>query len=509
MEDKNPSGTCELTDDRDEEYDRLEFETIERINRGLNSLRYISSTGDENSLEHLLELSELSEFESPDEDTIEFVESFVTDPGEQKLLIEEDDDFLTEIENTGDDSLSCSQKINPLEEVKKSSEALSAIESATSHHEHSEIQSESSPGQSKYFFSNLFSTRRDSTSSSASSSDGKKTYLSRLFKRKKSEPASPVSNDSIPSCNSENDVQEVESSHLTVAEQLIQDTEAQGPAGTPHLSSLARVVGRPILAFSSSMSLRHRAGRDMKGPPVNIQFHSARPGMATGHWTLLENCDPEGIPAVLNNCLFNVVCAQTSRKPSDLRKETIREMRKHMRSLARRIQVMLEREECEGLIVLIGGASYSGRSTEDARRVIDDSQSGRCHPGHQQGHPRGHASYPGATGQTESAENYSRNGWKTGFLSRHDQDDVGHMALSTRVAQRAMGSLNQGSESQAVHISPSELSGSLPQAAEFSNGQQGPPRPIKQLVLVLRHHAGRANDPDYQVFVHTFYPKVT
>ncbi|XP_015124058.1 uncharacterized protein LOC107046074 [Diachasma alloeum] len=260
------------------------------------------------------------------------------------------------------------------------------------------------------------------------------------------------------------------------------------------------------------MSLRHHAGRNLESPPIMIQFHSARPGMATGHWTLLENNDPEGLSEemTLNNCLFNVVCAQTGRKPSTLRKKTIREMRKHIKSLARRIQAMVRQEECEGRVILIGGASYAGTSNTDAQRIIDDSQRGRCHPGHQHGHPRGHASYPEATGATESAENYSRiGGRKTGFLSRNDQDTVGHMALRTSAARRAMEALNRGSENQAVRLNPSELDGSLPRGAEFRDGNMDSPRPIKQLVLVLRHHTGHAHDPGYPVFVHTFYPVVT
>ncbi|XP_063983760.1 uncharacterized protein LOC135165897 [Diachasmimorpha longicaudata] len=470
-----------------------ELATIQGINRGLDNLQWVSSTGEKNSLQQLLEIPEMNDFEDLNEETISYIESFVTDPGEQ-AIVSANDDLVKEMENTTE---------------------VPSSENVITQDELSEVQINgeiSGSSSSRYFsFANIFGAKRDSNQSTSSSAASKKSYFSRLFSPRRSETTSPVSNFSIPSCNSENDKPEVDSDQLAVAEEFIRETEAQCPAGTPHLSSLARTVNRPILAFSSSMSLRHRAGSGLEGSPIMIQFHSPRPGMSTGHWTLLGNTDPEGLPEEmsLNNCLFNVVCALTGHKPSVLRKETIREMRKHINSLAKRIQVMRRLEECDVIVILLGGASYQGTSSRSAQRVIDDSQQGRCHPNNLQGHPRGHASYPEARGPTESAENYSRGGWKTGFLSRNDQDVVGHMALQTSAAQNAMAALNRGTQSEAVTLNASELPGSLPAAAEFTNGNIQRPRPIKQLVLVLRHHAGQANNPSYPVFVHTFYPKVT
>uniref|UniRef100_A0A6V7JS27 Uncharacterized protein n=1 Tax=Bracon brevicornis TaxID=1563983 RepID=A0A6V7JS27_9HYME len=492
-------------------YDNIEEElkVIDHLRRSLDNLRIVSSSG-EDSFEHLLTLPEIAEIDEPDEETVDYVKSLISNVEEQRLISEDGEECITSVENTAEEEIFTDpHDIRSIETYQISEPALpSNPDSVLQDDDDEERQVSTSSSSSKFsFFSSFFSSKKGaSTSSSSASSKG--SYFSRLFGRKKSEPPSPQSLFSIPSCNSQVD-DNLETIDLEQAERLIEDTEKQGPAGTPHLSSLARTIQRPILAFSSSMRLSHTAGRDFEGEPIMIQFHSARPGMATGHWTLLGNRDPEGLPMTLNNCLFNVVFAQTGRKPSDLRQETIKEMRKHIKSLARRIQALVKQHECQGLIIMIGGARYNGSSPSDAQKVIDDSQHGTCHPRHLQGHPRGHASHPSATGPTDSAENYSRGGWKTGFLSRSDQDHVGHMALCTNEAQRAMDALNRGSHNEAIRLNPNQLPGSLPQGAEFRDGQQESPRPIRQLVLVLRHHTGQANNPDYPVFVHTFYPVVT
>lgn len=124
----------------------------------------------------------------------------------------------------------------------------------------------------------------------------------------------------------------------------------------------------------------------------------------------------------------------------------------------------------------------------------------------QPGHPRGHASNPG---HQESVENYSRNDWKTAFQSIDDQNRAAHQSLQTPQAESAMERLNQGGQSQTLHIDASTLQLNGMQCLEFRDGQAvGGPQPIRSITIVLRHHRGRSRDEDHDVFVHTIYPRI-
>lgn len=326
---------------------------------------------------------------------------------------------------------------------------------------------------------------------------------------------------SIPSCSS-NFEGPVSAEAMQRAERVIADLEANGPAGLVHLSSLSATIGKPIRVWISTGAEKGRmVGRSRVGtgePPVDIEYHepaaaaaaSGPEEAAVGHWTLRNNEEPAARDgrAELNDCLFDAVADQVDCLAPELRRRTIERMRAHVRSLANRIEAIAEEEKCDRIALLVGGARYGGRGPQDAKRVIDASQQGGYHPDGKAGHPRGHASEPGANGPTESVENYSRGGRKTGFLCRQAQDATGHLVLESDKAQDAMRQLNAGADSVVVRLSASDLEpGSLPEAAEYLDGrQQGPAKSLKQLVIVLRHHANQKNNSDADVFVHTFYP---
>lgn len=314
---------------------------------------------------------------------------------------------------------------------------------------------------------------------------------------------------SIPSCTSSFDGI-VDSDALKNAEDVIADLEKNGPAGLVHLSSLSAAIGKPIRVWTSGSLDSKKVGRTKTGEAVEIEYHEPDAGQVEGHWTLRGNREPGDVQGQLNDCLFNVVADQTNRLGPDLRAETTARMRKNVKSLANRIDKIAELEKCDRISLLVGGAAYSGNRPQDAGRVIGNSQKGRCHPSGMHGHPRGHASHPEATGPTESVENYSMTGLKSAFLSREDQDAVGHLALETSQARAAMDNLNSGAQSIAIHVRPGELRpGPLPNAVEYYQGhRQGGERPIKELVLVLRHHQEQQRNPSADVFVHTFYPVV-
>nr|UCR60998.1 glutathione-S-transferase [Aphelinus asychis] len=164
---------------------------------------------------------------------------------------------------------------------------------------------------------------------------------------------------------------------------------------------------------------------------------------------------------------------------------------------------------------LRGGATYRGKSAEDAKIILDKSQHGRSHPRGQSGHPRGHASDPNATGPTESVEQYSMTGPKTGFQSRADQNLVVDLALRTAVARDAMTVLNvykNKADKEKAVIRPHELQideEKLPKVQEWDRGKiTRMPERMEDVILILQHHENAYNQENSDVFVLTAYPRM-
>ncbi|KAK2577472.1 hypothetical protein KPH14_003573 [Odynerus spinipes] len=302
---------------------------------------------------------------------------------------------------------------------------------------------------------------------------------------------------------------------LRQANRLIKDLENHGPAGLVHLAALTYVTRAPIRIWNSGNELNRIIGEENEGDPIDVEFHvqpETRDEKSTGHWTLRGRGQPSDTNVDLNNCLFSVIAAQVGRDPEELRRETINRLKKNIRLLASHIKEILWLEEHRRIVLLIGGARYTGTSPRDAARILDNSQNARCYNCRYSGHPRGHASYPSAGGTTDSVENYSHLGRKTGFLSREEQDEAAHIALTSQEAKNAMNNLNRGMTSASVHLFPNTVNNgqrTFPKGKEFFYGQAvSNERDVRELVLILRHHEDKYNDPDADVFVHTFYPKL-
>lgn len=402
----------------------------------------------------------------------------------------------------------------------------------------------------------------------------KRSFWSRLFSKKSHDGVS------LPSVGSGNDSSASDAA-LKAAEAEVESLEASGPADLTCLSALSRELNRKICVWSSGMSLRHESGAERSGEALNVQFHS-QPEDVMGHWSLLGDSDPQEAESGLNDCLFNAIAAQTGIRPSELREATVARMKTNIRSVARRIQEIARQEACDRIVLMVGGARYVGRGPEDAARILDNSQRGQSHPNKYPGHPRGHASNPGASGPLDSAENYSLNPdaanydetpdddigydsdtqgagssaipagnllpvpenpdvgygsagsagtspteqgprfppkkrppnddprkyWKAGFLSIQDQDNLAHLVLSSPEAQEAMKRLNEGAGSELVRFKPGSLPCEFPMGANFNYGFMGRPNPISELIIILKHHLNKKKDPNHDVFVFTFYPRL-
>ncbi|OXU29987.1 hypothetical protein TSAR_001104 [Trichomalopsis sarcophagae] len=282
------------------------------------------------------------------------------------------------------------------------------------------------------------------------------------------------------------------------------------PVGLEHLKILSEHLKRPINIWSKENSLVDFGNIYFGKPKINLEFMK-RPSSKIGHFTSKGGLESRSNnPRYPNNCFFDAVGAQVGMEGNFLRRTVQYLQRKE------------SKKRCESafpvptnLTDLIGGAEYHGKSKKDAEKILDSSQKGQSHPDGRSGHPRGHASYPKATGHEDSVENYSKYGRKTGFLSRPDQDLVTHLILKTKEASDVMEILNHLGEranKEAVKVSPKKLQmdeDKLPLAQEWWSGERkGKPTRIYELVTVLKHFYKKYDVEDENPFILTCYPKI-
>ncbi|XP_066598584.1 uncharacterized protein [Prorops nasuta] len=298
-----------------------------------------------------------------------------------------------------------------------------------------------------------------------------------------------------------------EKEKIRLAEELITDLENGCPGNLIHiLAYTATNASKNVEIHSASGKIREKIGKK-PGDPIQIEYHK---GSNMGHYSLKGNTDPSIITNTENNCLFEVIGFLTQKDPNEIRADVAKVLRKNIHKIARKIDKIKAFENSGNMTLMVGGARYNGSSPTDAARVLDRSQNRQPNNSTSYGHPRGHASNPGAMGNIDSVENYSRNGMKTGFLSRADQDIVAHHAMSHSITQDAMASLNRGAQSQVVTICAWKINeNQLPKVKEFLNGQAvTDAQDFKRVKLVLMHHQGEERNPSADVFVLTLYPMI-
>lgn len=195
---------------------------------------------------------------------------------------------------------------------------------------------------------------------------------------------------------------------------------------------------------------------------------------------------------------------------------------------------------------MIGGASYTGTSPRDAKRILDNSE-GQIGESPRQdqatprqvesqlkfqftpvsvpkftyqfanrAHPRGHAFH--VVEGEQSVVKYSKRDQtmpKTGFLSRAQQDYVVHLALQTKTAQRQLELLNTDDcKERWVTIAANNLEDicsyyKLPKIKGWVCGKEHTTEmDMQQIVLVLRHHKNKIGEPKHDVLIQTCYPQV-
>ncbi|XP_071648337.1 uncharacterized protein [Temnothorax longispinosus] len=285
---------------------------------------------------------------------------------------------------------------------------------------------------------------------------------------------------------------------------IIQDLERYGPAGLIHVAVLSSIIERPIKIWNVNGSLNKIIGRRKTGHHVDIEYHATE---GVGHWTLRGGKDPDNVITDLNSCFFSVIGFQIGQDPLKLRKWTVLKLKNNFQNLAKWIdKVKLERND--KIILMIGGAWYSGNSPAHAKAILDRSENreSNCYKkGYLvKGHARGHSmKICSEDDPYKTVEQYSReySGDKAGFLSREDQDKVLHLALQTKQAEAAMLSLNNGSHSQEIYIAADTLR-NIPREFEFdfkikvwnNKGNEYPCslEDLKKMKLILAHQKSMA-----------------
>lgn len=272
-----------------------------------------------------------------------------------------------------------------------------------------------------------------------------------------------------------------------------------GPTARNILKNLSQLLNREIHIWKDQKVIK-KFGKNPEQATLNLEFRSGRSKFLV--WTLRDDKQSSlKFPTSKNcSCLFEAISAQTGFKVKILKNKIFKKIRSKISK--NKLAVKFSRR-----------LKYSGNSKKDANAILEASQRGKSHPSGKSGHPRGHASHPDPASKDSEGcvENYSKNSWKTGFLSFDDQDYAAHLVLSSNSAKEKMDELINGKEEVVAKISINELDFKGNQKSlkisEWQNGKRsGELKEPKKFVLVLRHFQGRLVDEDANVFVHTFYP---
>lgn len=167
------------------------------------------------------------------------------------------------------------------------------------------------------------------------------------------------------------------------------------------------------------------------------------------------------------------------------------------------------------LIALSSAAKYDGKGAADARRILNNSQGAVPYGWTAEGHPRGHAlGWDSSANSINSVQDYSRSGTgsKTGFQSIWDQDELVHRALSHKLCQDEIAKLNDNkkpSKRESCEVPIAQISPENVMIQEWNDGKSTRCGYMRKMTLVLGHFKNENKNANYDVHIHTAYPKFT
>ncbi|XP_011500625.1 PREDICTED: uncharacterized protein LOC105364410 [Ceratosolen solmsi marchali] len=282
------------------------------------------------------------------------------------------------------------------------------------------------------------------------------------------------------------------------------DQSKYGPAGLLHAFILSKILHRRLNVWQNDRIV-HMFGKPNGKVEIDIEFirSSRATGLSQlGHWIVHNGSVPPTKSSNHNDCFYQAVGSQIGIDPLDLRLLLVRAMRHH--GITKLISSSIN--PLAMMSAMRGGACYRGSNPSHAKMVLDDSQVGRCHPEGYHGHPRMHA-YDESDNHA-NVQSYSYSRWRSGFLSRNDQNLVCHYALITNTARYLMDALNNGSNKEVRHIGHSEIDyDPLPQAQIWDRGnKERDPGNLRSVCIVGKHFLDQQNNFNNNIFILTFYP---
>ncbi len=165
------------------------------------------------------------------------------------------------------------------------------------------------------------------------------------------------------------------------ADKIIENLEKDGEAGLPHLGALSDQTGRPIAVYDEKGKWLYTIGDNKKGEPIKAQHHKPTKDNPSGHWTELGGKESPGTGK--NNCLFNVVGAQTGKNPAELRQGTVEHMKSNIAKVANQAADIRMLEKFKKDRLAMGGAKnpdlrptlvygYAGPRNELLQKLIKE-----------------------------------------------------------------------------------------------------------------------------------------
>lgn len=268
------------------------------------------------------------------------------------------------------------------------------------------------------------------------------------------------------------------------------------PTGVSILKQASRYLKRNIRIWNNRKIIQ-KLGSFNKDSKIDFQFHPHHPFSNFGYWRLKS----ESRNQINKKCIFELLAHKTGTNPYSLKKEVLVQLKPGGNYSTRRCSPPRKPT-----------TKYFGTCNADARRILDSSQVGRSHPNGNVGHPRAHASHPDHKnlGYRFCIEKYSMGLKKTGFLSYKDQDELAHLVLSSCEARKNMLELIEGADEVIAVIDVEDLGvdvNSLPKIGTWYKGRLFRDlRKPELLMMSMRHHYGKKEVHNWDVFVHNFWP---
>jgi len=287
-----------------------------------------------------------------------------------------------------------------------------------------------------------------------------------------------------------------------VGSKLIADLEKGSPVSAVYLPALSQ-----LLSITLRILDRNGEAVDTFGDFSNsLEIEYSKQG-PIGHFY------PPGDPFFQHetqkgrmNCLFDSICFLSNSRMTgqQLRSLTVNNLQKNFSSFVETLPGVYKKRRGGRGLCGCGGVRYDGRNADDAAQVLDRSQGVRSDVSGAPGHPRSHAL--NTNGEQYSVVDYSRGGWKSGFMSYRDQDETAHTLLRSDFGQMAIEKLNYNSNKEVIEVHAREL-GIDKRYGVWENGQKTSEGNMSDLVMVMEHHYGEKKNREAPPHIRTFYPK--